>query len=596
MKSANNALSPGDICYFKRGDKWVGTNAEIVVNSNGTPLSYITLDAYGTGDDPMFTGAAPTTSGWVYTGANSIYTLGGQSQTHLKVVTQGETKALGRWQGTVTTLPEGTFRRSGTTLYVRLWGNVDPSTADVRVASYAHSSSVDGARGLVGTSRTSTLGDYISFKNLKVLCANGVGMSSSGKDVRFYNCRVCGSGNDGVIFYSELTGSGEDADGTRWYEGEISYCAASGTGYGQGFTGYAIRGWVIDCNIENGGGIHDNFMAGVDYLFAHNNHNPNYCGILRCDIFNNGRWQDSISYDPQAYISDGAHDIFMYGCRVWGWGVQSGATNSKVGIQFGSERPTTRPCYNISVIGCLAFGGHGPGIKSNQVCYGSTTECPPSGTTAPNNMLNVNVVNNTFAGIDAVTSVPSEDRVISVSFAERTEANNWNWKNNIFICDATSVNDFMLTGTWLDLDYNLYYRRGQSSSATIFKVSGTSYTMATWKSFSGKDANSAYGNPLVTLDSDTLFDAHLSPSSPAINAGLADAFTPPDWLPEDLFPYGGVVRGTTQVDGTIDEIASHIDLGYHYNSDYVEDGGGGPVLPTPILLISGLGVSGVTIG
>ncbi len=580
-KEGVSALSPGDICYFKRGDIWVGTFAEVVVNSNGVLGNYITLDAYGSGANPLFTGAAPTTTGWTYTGANSIYTLGGQSQTHLKAVTQGLDRALCQWQGTVTTLPEGTWKRLSGILYVRCWGNVNPSGAEIRVGSYAHSTGFsDGTRGLVSTSRTAGLGQYVNFKNLDILCANGVGMSSSSKGARFDYCNIVGSGMDGLLFYAELAGSGENAEYSRGYNCNISWCVSQGHGKGQGFTSYASYTWMVDSV------AHDNFMAGFDFLdFSLTNTDMTECGLLRCDAYNNARYQDAtFSFDPQIYV-DGASEVFIYGCRVWGAGVQSGATNAKTGIVFGSEKPTNKPVENIWIVNNLVFGCHDTGISSNQICYGSTTECPPSGSTAPDNIKNIFVINNTIAAYNAGTS----DRVFSNRFADTT-ASNWVWKNNIFISDSTSTNDFVRNGTWFDLNYNLYYRRDQSASAIIYKLSGVSHTLATWKTASSKDANSAYGNPLITLDSDTLMDAHLSVGSPAIDTGLPNAFTPPAWLPEDLFPNGGIVRGSTQVDNTIDDIVGSIDLGYHYISNYVDE------TIAPILQISGVSISGVTIG
>src|SRR5438034_8033498 len=125
-------------------------------------------------------------------------------------------RGLGLWQGSVTTLPEGTFRLSGSTLYVHLWNHDNPATANVRVASFAHSVN-DGSRGLIATSRNAGYGHYITFKRIWSIGANGVGFSSSGRDARCEDCRVTAAGMDGVLGYSELTGSGENGDGLRFY-------------------------------------------------------------------------------------------------------------------------------------------------------------------------------------------------------------------------------------------------------------------------------------------------------------------------------------------------------------------------------------------
>lgn len=52
----SGTFQPGDFIYFKRGDRWDSTY--VVINSNfaGSYGNKITMDAYGTGNDPLITG------------------------------------------------------------------------------------------------------------------------------------------------------------------------------------------------------------------------------------------------------------------------------------------------------------------------------------------------------------------------------------------------------------------------------------------------------------------------------------------------------------------------------------------------------------
>ena len=563
-KNGNGDLNPGDICYFNRGDVWTGSSAEVVVNSNGTSGNPIILDAYGTGNDPVFAGAAVTTAGWTNVGgtsdgggtfASNIWSLTGQSQTHLKTVVQGTTTALGKWRGTIYTLPEGTFIRSGTTLYVHCWSDADPSSADVRVGSYSHSTTADGARGLVSSSRNGAYGDYVHFKNLKVLGANGIGFSSSGLSNQFFDCTAIGCGQEGILFYCELAGSGENADGGRWWRGEVAYCAAGGTSFGQGCTTYAPRCWWVGSS-DDPCYVHDNFMAGIDFLYASStNHNATECGAAWCKVIDNGRWQDSASYDPNIYI-DGANKVYIYGCLVAGSGLQTGATNSKFGIKLGSENLPGNVCSEIYMVNNLIYRNNSTGIYVANL--NSTYD----------NITGVYIINNT---IMAYLAGSAEQCFFMADYA--TGSDIFTMRNNIFI-SGTNGRTCLYTPTaanlgFLDADYNVYYRT--NGSANVFRRSGaTDLSFTDWKTDSTEDAASLNTDPMIvsTTEADGTIDVHLDPSSPALNLGTATPIVLPSWIPTDIFTYeGGAVRGTTLASGVFDDTSTSIDAGFHYNSD-----------------------------
>lgn len=570
-KASANALSPGNVCYFNRGDVWTGTDAEITVNSNGLVNNPIILDAYGSGDEPVFASAAVTTVGWSVHSGN-IYKISGQTQSWLRTVVQGTDKALGLWRNqSVLSMPEGTFCRdsngdgisddssynasSNGVLYVRCWSNSDPATSDIRIANYIHNNGY-GERGLVCSSpNNGSYGDYIHFKNLKVLGANGIGFSASGASNKFYDCIAIGCGREGILFYSELAGSGENADGGRWFGGEVAYCAASGTSNGQACTTYAPRVWwsrmdgLTDYGSPN---IHDNFMAGIDFLNSNMlYHNATYCGAAWCTLTNNGRWQDpNTSYDPNIYC-DGSSYIYLYGNICSGSGTVTGATGARGNISFGSENLPSNVTHDIYVINNLVYKQHWIGIHAGNQNH------------SYKNISNVHIVNNTV-----VSYLSGNFDMCWHAEDPDPTANNWIMRNNIFISPPGSnrTDLYVNSGAYLDADYNLFWKTDGNTGIYSPDGGGTVWTLANWRTNSGEDINSVNVNPQLVSVSDSSMDAHLDPASPAINLGVSSPFTVPSWLPTDIFAYGGAVRGTTLASGVFDDTSTSIDAGFHYSS------------------------------
>lgn len=546
-KDGTNALSAGDRCLFKRGDVWTGSEAFIEVNSSGTANSPIIIGAYSTGNKPVFAEASVTSTSWSYTGANAIYTHS-CSATDLNTVTQGDNKALSKWSaGAVTTLKEGTWMVSGSTLYVRCWGDVDPSSATIRFGNYLN----NFYRGLVRSSVTDgTLGSYVQFNNLKVVGSNGVGMSGSSPGVKWVDCESLGSARDGVQFL-HYTPTGESCDGCRWFGGEVSYNAASGGGNGQGMTTGSPRVWVT------GVYSHDNFMAGMDFLDYDTTTDVVESGILWSRVQDNGRLKpNGYSYDPQIYV-DGASEIFIYGNLVSGSGTTTDGVASKEGIKFGSEHPNTssKICENISIINNKIYNNHWTGIGSDNASSSIA------------NIKNINIAYNTVITYQAGTF----DQALITDDVDTT-SDNWKMRNNIFYGGATNgfIGGYMNSGAYLDADNNSYYRAGGATA--IFSTNGgsTTYTLATWRTLSGEDASSVGTDPLLTTVSDSSPNFYLQDGSPALDSGYVGAYTVPSWLPQTIKNYLGTpgIRGTTRASGVIDDYASAPDMGFHY--DYAD--------------------------
>jgi cysteine-rich repeat protein len=291
--------------------------------------------------------------------------------------------------------------------------------------------------------------------------------------------------------------------------------------------------------------------------------------FLRTLTHNNGLAFEEPSYDPNIYI-DGSSEIFLYGNRMHSGGVGADSgSNSRGGLQIGSEHPTSKRVENVTIVNNLISGINYQGTVSTGLCYGTDTtsaavECPPSGVTAPDNIKGITYAYNTILANNA------NGYVMYFPFIDST-ANTFRAYNNIFYGDnGAEVNGYFSIASKYDFDYNQYYRRGGNTN--IFDVGGTNCTLADWQASTGtcgadEDDNSAYGDPVFVTDSDTAPDVHISAGSPAVNSGTTASYTIPTWLPQtvkdDITQYG--IKGSTQATYTEDNVATAPDRGFHYD-------------------------------
>ena len=490
-----------------------------------------------------------------------------QTQTHLKTVAytiSGTHGGLGYWSGSTTQLQRGTFKRSSNTLYVRMPNDEDPATSNVRIGNFSHSSG-DGSHGLLRGAEDENHSSYQWYRDITILGPNGVGFSFNGTGNRSANIKVFGAGQDGFLCW-HLGFLGACTDGVNYYD-EYAFNAAGANGAGGSGQGWTTWGgpymWAVGYADDPTPFSHDNFMAGIDFLDFNSSTNVTESGTMRLRIKNNGRNRSDPSYDSGLY-DDGASEVFHYGTVVSGSGTGEGrAYNARAGIAFASEHPTTKPAENLYDINSLVFGNHWVTTDSGEICYSSTTECPPDGNTKPNNNYNHVHANGTYLSYDAGTF----DMVYSFGSIDPT-AHNLKYKNNIVIADSAYVYAYGVGSTFttsMEADYNHYYRRGGSTNLWASNGGGSPfYTLSQWQSTTGEDANSTNSDPLLTNNGDSP-DPTLQDGSPAINTGTTTPYTIPAWLPAtiayDIGPQG--LRGSTRPSGAIDDVASNMDKGYH---------------------------------
>lgn len=538
--SSPNALSPDDHVYFKAGDTWSGAAAYINCDSNGTSGHPIVFDRYGAGDDPVFN-LSIATSGWTYTGANSIYYKTGLFGTTYTIGVDG-TYALFNWKGSVTTLPAGTFQNNSGTIYIKLADSSNPASHTIYVPqAYQY----DTYRGVVRGS--DTRGSFISVNHLQSWYANGVAFSFSQPNSTFNDCTAIGAGRDGFQFIGYSPNS-EAATGCRAYRCTATYCAANGTGFGQGFTTGASLTWWINCL------AHHNGMAGFDFLDYGTDTDVHQSGMVYCESYSNGQNPNlSESFDTPVYV-DGAHDILIYGCIIHGAGVGN-QTNNVSGLGIGNENQAIRQASGIKFINSLVYDA-----KYYAAQYGVTGTITSPGI----EFINCTLVKNT-----------NDQGFIGTLYTPKTDPTGFRMRNCIILKTLGNTapwpylgdTDNGTNGAYLDVDYNLYYNAANSN---VVNYAGTNKTMAQWQAspFS-KEANGSNANPYLIDTTTSTFDAHLerialgqAHDSPAINAGLATPWTPPSWIASaGVLADNGAVVGTTRSDGIP---SSARDLGFHY--------------------------------
>lgn len=531
--NVQNALDPGDRVLFKRGDEWIGDDADVEIYSSGTADKYIFMGAYGTGSIlPKFTGSITTASlgaafeGWVLS-SGSIYYANTSPDTYIDwvpyIVGQDDNTVLHR-RTSLAAVTAGSFYYDPTTkkLYVWCSDSANPSTHTMRIGKY---------KGqyvpLVRTKWNTTGAAYIVWSNLHVRFANQHAFGFAGSHNKVFDCLAELSGREGFYFGAYLLA---DADYGLCVRCVSSKNAAGGSGTGQGFTVETKYTWLIDSVAK------DNFMAGFDWLGYNSQTDPSFGGCIRCISDHNGQNPiSSQSWDPGFYV-DGAHDLVFLDCI---WKNQGGASgNQQAGFAIGSEHPTTNPTYNIKIINGLGYDNPGQAVFI--------------GTTGPEGVSDVEVWGSTLKS-------STYYRVVSVA-ADVTDVK---FRNNI-VYHSDSAPAMGIAGNaapTYESDYNVFYNT--HANGYIYASNGSNYTLANWLTVSDDDDNSIQANPLfVDVANNNL---HLQ----AINTGHP-ADSPAINLHDPFFPYDYVLSmGATRSTNALDPMDFR-DAGFHWLADSVE--------------------------
>ncbi len=199
-----------------------------------------------------------------------------------------------------------------------------------------------------------------------------------------------------------------------------------------------------------------------------------------------------------------------------------------VGIEIGCENQGVVASGNI-VRNNLVFNNDKRGIGVGGYDYPATGK-----------VTNASILNNTVFNNDTYNTGAGE---LTIEYTE-----NCVFKNNIFY--STTSNRLLETivgnSSGNIFDYNVWYAPGGASSATV-DYNGAVYTgFENYRSGTGQDAHSTFGNPLFVSPSLPLPDLHIQTGSPAIDTG------DPAFLPES---------GETDKDGNVRLSGVRVDCG-----------------------------------
>lgn len=588
------AISAGSTIYFKRGDVWPYDQATVWSRSAGTAAAHITFRDYGDANlsRPQFLGANNTfTSGWTVHSGN-VWKRTMSNANTIRTVGVDKSYALVQWWWNATNtggdctvssscpdMQKGTFKQSygsPNTLYIRMPNNENPNNHTIYVSNWRMSIT---ERGLVGTYPNSTAYPYNDFLNLDIIYSPERNFVLSSPNCTIQGSRTMGAAMDGVHIQKDAD---EDGAGAKIIQTEISWNVAygSGTSSGQGFTTYT-RAHVINCD------IHDNYMAGADFLDFSAATDAQQSSIIQSRVYNNGRCYDqyilanysNVCFDPNIYV-DGAAHVVVKDNQVYSTDPVGGDASLNGGIKFGSEHPISKRTQYIYVINNLVYNNKGGNVGSDNAntCSWDCGECLNNCTTQPNNITNIYIINNTLVQFNS--SYPN----LIYDNADSTVIDGWHIYNNIFLFQSYNA-IWTNTSAMQDIHYNLYFRRGTTPTTTkIYSGSGCTSTsgcsswwnLSEWQALTPSNTKdttgSFYANPYLVNDSSGTMDAHLkriatghSDNSPAIDSGLENPWTPPSWFVSSMVdPLNGEIKGTTRTDNVADDVNTAMDIGYHY--------------------------------
>lgn len=559
-----NQLACGDTLNFKRGQIDTGSAAHIVIQSGTSACSGnpIVVQSYGTGANHIFAADGVYGGTWTLASGSIYYTDTGSTNPKGYVLEDDDT-GLHIWSVANNTVPAGAFCPSASTtagtvcnttgpyVFVRRTDSADPTSTTMRIGDFVVGDTSRGLfKGPTGANR-GTYGHYIDVKDIQIYGSSGMGISPNGPNWRTLGLHVLGARKDGLCPIEYVTG-GEDATGFIDYYSFIEGAAAGGSGFGQGVTVYAgSTTFVGTVSAYNG-------MAGFDILDYGADVEPDNTTLLRIVSTHNAMSPKSNGFDPLFY-NDGGVNLLVWGAKFYDVGLTSN-TNSRQCIKVGSEHPADEPISNNNFVNILGSGCHSFGMKTDNLNQGD-----------PDNIEGLNFYWMTLASNAGTAGDRNYHFSNLAAIADTAKI-----RNSILIGNSgTVLDDAAYTGTSLDMDYNIYYRRSQASSTNLYSGvtacgggADANCTLTEWRTQTGEDSNSAYGDPLLVSDSATAPDFHLSATSPAFGAAQVDAWdvNSLSWVPSNIKTDIGThgVRGITASTGAED--TDWNDAGFHYSA------------------------------
>jgi hypothetical protein len=447
-------FQPGDQILFKRGDVW---REQLTVPSSGSAGRPINFGAYGSGPDPIITGA-DIVNGLTQIGG-MVYQKKGLTIEPRQVFYNHIRLKLNA--GVTTEVGSNEWDWVSDTLYINVGENP--------------------ARGMVEISRRAqaiwNARNYITFSELHITKSDSTtfgNIVSSGNNVTIENCEISYAAHHGIAYIGSgdnlLTSSNIHHNGTQSTSSAVF--------------GYQDAGTLGHENYISHNDIHHNHAFGIQLL-------SNYYIIEHNTVYNNGNKTDMtggieiIDWTQSGY---GQHQVIRYN-TVYG---QISGIDDGEGIFADDFSRYVDIYYNI------VYGNDGPGIGSN-----GAKDVNIYNNVSYENSRNSSGSLNTKAEIKAVASNPraTSNLVIKNNIAMATDVNTY----------AIYVGPYVYNSDGLIITNNIWY---SSAANWYYWNNAGGNNLSTWNALPcvGTDLNS---NPLFVSTS----DFHLQASSPAIDAG-----------------------------------------------------------------------------
>jgi len=331
--------------------------------------------------------------------------------------------------------------------------------------------------------------------------ASGIYISGTGTDVQVTSCRIYNVG-----WSSDSTAVPTSADNanplvvlgsmpaayTQVYIGSNQIYACN-TGYSEALTMAGnVNNFLIESNI-----VHHNRNIGID-MTGH------YAWTGAPDSVNfarNGNVKNNVVYNCVSPVATSG-GIYVDGGK---WINIEGniSFNNGAGITVGCEN-ANNTAEGINIRSNFIYNNKEAGLVIGSNAAGSKVVW----STANNNTLFKNYTNGGWGG---EISLQNTDHITL--------------SNNIVQSASNIVVIALLgyTSTNLAMDYNRYYTSSGSASTITFDwggINGVTYgTLATFKTGTGLDAHSTYGNPSLVNSAAGSLNLHLASGSACINAG-----------------------------------------------------------------------------
>ena len=469
-KVNKSSFNPGDKILFKCGEIW---REQLNIPSSGSADSPMLFGCYGSGAKPIIDGA-DLVSGWTGAGLSNVWQAA--CGTNPYVVMFDGTK--GANVTAKTALSSSTeWYWEGDMLFVYSTSSPDSAYSNPGIAASARDYAVYCYK------------NYVAIENLDIRGANNTGIYLRGTGLKLENCTVRYNNVFGVnIVYSTYClinaciihaneQNGIHFGGVGSVNGTVQYCTIDSNRIGDGIVASEIDGLSI-------------------------NHNT---------LFQNGSQSTDFSHMHNIYMSNSSAGIDNV--TVEYNDIHDAGTGHGIAFQSNNGSVRYNRIYNNNGSGILLDNQYAAGTVNvyYNVCYGNNRGICLYDYNF-NAGTHVNIYSNTTYNNTQICLTGTEPAELQIEI----NLDSLFVKNNIFY--HTTQDNAIIWSVYqphLYSDYNCILQLGTPPTGWPLVYDNVSRTWAAWKSSTGGDAHSLYGDAMFVSTS----DFHLQTGSPCIEGG-----------------------------------------------------------------------------